>query len=516
MNTARRSVARDTILLSLMVLSMAGFCGDAPSQPEKTGADLTPDSLSPAAKATIDALRALPESERAAVLNQLGVKTEREIRLPDSVAKNLDEPEKKDEEKDKKDELYSIHYQTTIITQKHDALQKAPYTGAFSLAPKEDQKTSATATVFFGRHLWDGGELYFNPEISGGEGLSKVNGIAGFPNGDIEKVGSPAPAPYVARLFLRETFNLGGESEKLEDGFNQVAGARDVNRVTVQFGKVAATDVFDTNTYAHDPRTQFMDWAIMDYGAWDYAADTRGYTPGLSVEYNRDDGWALRYGVFMVPRRANSAIFDFSLGKANAQNLEVERRYKLFGKDGAVRVLGYDNNAHMGSYREAVDAAIASGNTPNLIPTRKYRAKIGFGINAEEEIFKDVGGFLRASWNDGRSETWMFTEIDRSLSIGATVKGTRWSRPDDVIGLGGVVNGLSPDHRDFLAAGGTGFIIGDGRLNYSPEKILETYYSLRFHANMSLSVYYQFVGDPAYNQDRGPVNIGSVRLHVEF
>jgi high affinity Mn2+ porin len=349
-----------------------------------------------------------------------------------------------------------------------------------------------------------------------------VTGIAGFPNGDIERVGSPQPEAYVARLFLRETVNLGCATEHVPDGPNQVEGDRSVDRLTFQFGKMSATDVFDSNAYSHDPRMQFMNWSLMDFGAWDYPADTRGYAPGLTAEWNHEN-WALRYGAFMVPKRANAAIFDWKIGRALGQALEFERRYKLYDRPGAARILAFDNNAHMGLYRDAIDNAGNFSDAPAnsapvlaLFQSRAYRSKYGFGLNAEQEIFKDFGGFLRASWNDGRTETWMFTEIDRSFSAGVTMKGSRWGRPEDVIGFAGVINGLSNDHRDFLKIGGNGFIVGDGRLSYSPEKIIETYYKLSVSENLFITTDYQYVDDPAYNQDRGPVSIFGARIHLEF
>ena len=488
---------------------------------------LAEEKLSPSGLSALETLKALPESERNAILKQLGSS------LPLAQSNDLETAIKKqpaDAELDEKGgsdkqshgSLYSLHFQATIISQKHDTLQHAPYAGQNSLLKEEDQRTSLTNTIFWGRKLWDDGEVYFNPEVSGGTGLSHVLGVAGFPNGDIEKVGSPQPTTYVARLFFRQTLNLGCETEKVEDDLNQVATERSVSRVTFQIGKMALTDVFDTNRYSHDPRVGFMNWSLMDFGAWDYPADARGYAPALTVEWNNKD-WTLRYGLAMVVRRANVAQFDWDIGRAHGQALEYERRYNIFERNGAARAFVYLNNARMGSYKRALEEAPATdaihGNssaTTALYMSREYRAKYGFGVNVEQEMLKDLGGFLRASWNDGHTESWMFTEIDQSISLGANLKGSRWGRPDDFLGFAGVVNGLSAEHANYLKAGGLGFILGDGTLNYTPEKILEAYYSLAMNKNIFLTLDYQHVDDPAYNRDRGPVNVGGVRLHIQY
>ncbi len=476
------------------------------------------------AKTIVDAMSALPASERNAILKKFAQDLPGDVHLPARMKLTPDvedvtpsPAEVKTEEPLKHEpEKWSMHYQGTVISQMHDAF-RSPYESATSLLTEEGSKvkTSVTGTFFFGRKLWEGGELYFDTEIAGGKGFSGVTGIAGFPNGDITRVGKPPPAVYMARAFIRQTFNLGGEKEDVEGAANQLAGTRDEKRVVVTFGKIAASDIFDDNKYSHDPRGQFMNWSLMDNGAWDYAADTRGYSPGLAVEYEQK-GWAIRYGALAVVKSANGSEFDYGFDRALSHNLEFEKSYKICEKEGSTKFLAFANNAFMGSYREAVQQAAANGSTPVIKSTRAYRTKYGFGINSEQQILGDLGVFMRAGWSDGHSESWMFTEIDRTFTLGLSLTGKRWKRPGDTIGLAGAVNGISNAHQAYLRAGGSGFIVGDGRLNYETEKIIEAYYKLAMSKSLFLTVDYQHVEAPAYNRDRGPVNVGGVRFHVEF
>lgn len=409
------------------------------------------------------------------------------------------------------EEKWNAHWQATVIPQGHGDFT-SPYAGGNSLAPHGEIGTSFTTTLFLGARLWPGGEIYFDPEVSGGRGLSGVTGIAGFPNGEITRVTSPEPKVYAARLFLRHTFALGGVAEALESGQNQLAGTRAGSRLTVTFGKLSATDLFDDNAYSHDPRTQFLNWALMDDGAWDYPADTRGYTWGGTIEY-RLSNWAVRYGVFAEPKTANGLQFDHNFNHAQGHALEWEGRYNVRDRPGKVRLLGYWNRANMGRYRTTLDTPAYA---LDIAKSRAYSSKFGLGLNVEQELTRDLGAFLRLGWDDGRTETWAFTEIDRTASLGLNLRGNAWHRPDDQFGIAGVVNGLSNDHRDYLAAGGYGFIVGDGKLNYAPEEIIEVYYSAKIFWRVSATADYQFVTHPAYNQDRGPVSIWALRFHAEF
>jgi high affinity Mn2+ porin len=405
----------------------------------------------------------------------------------------------------------SAHAQGTIVTQTHDVFP-SPYIGPLSLLPKEPAATTETATVFLDVRLWQGGEIVFDPEISGGKGLSGTSGLAGFPNGEATRVGAPEPTPYIARLFYRQTWELSGEQEKVEDGPNQIAGTRPIDRVVVTVGKMAATDIADNNLYSRDPRTQMLNWALWANGAWDYPANVRGYTYGIALEFNTLF-WALHYGIFGEPSVANGAPIDPHIVKANGQILELEERWGLNDQPGRLREWVFANQAHMGKYSEALEEMPVD---PDVTLTRTYRFKYGFGMNVEQQLARDVGVWARAGWNDGHSESWAFTAIDRTGAVGLWLKGRWWKRPNDEVGLAGAVNGLERSHREYLAAGGLDFIIGDGRLNYAPEQIIEMYYDWQIIKGIFATVDFQGVNHPAYNADRGPVAIGALRVHMEF
>ncbi len=413
---------------------------------------------------------------------------------------------------EKKEPWYSVHEQGTVITQLHPPF-RSPYIGPNSLRPDEGAATTETATLFLVARAWEGGEVLFNPEISGGRGLSGTTGMAGFPNGEATRVGIPEPTPYIARLLVRQTWELDGPGEKVEDAPNQIAAARrQINRITVSAGKMSATDLADANAYSHDPRTQFQNWTLVYNGAWDYPANTRGYTYGATLDFNTLF-WAVHYGIFGEPTVANGSDIDPHFVKANGQILELVEQWGVFdGRPGKLRQWVFVNHANMGNYGEALRWMPVA---PDVTATRSYRYKYGFGGNLEQEVARGVGVFAKAGWNDGHSETWAFTEVDRTAAAGVLVKGVWWGRPDDEAGLAGVINGLSGAHRDYLAAGGVGFIIGDGRLNYAPERIAEVYYNWRLAPGVNVTLDVQGVAHPAYNADRGPAAIVGVRVHME-
>ncbi len=412
-----------------------------------------------------------------------------------------------------KQQRFNLHFQQTIITQYKPAFS-APYSGQNSLLTASETQTSITSSLFGGARLWKGAEAYFNPEISGGAGLSKTLGVAGFPNGETFRVGGAEPKIYIARLYLKQNFEWGNEKDTIEDDANQLAGLKSKRYFSIAVGKFGMADFFDGNNFSHDPRTQFMNWALMDNAAWDYPANTRGYVLGAAAELGQPD-WTLRFAFTMVTTEANGAIWDAKIDKTNTQTLEFEKRYTLAGQKGTVRILAFSNNGKFGNYRQAIAQNPVA---PDVDSTLAYgRHKYGFGISADQYLSKDFGLFAKASYNDGHTETWFFTEIDRSLSFGAVLKGTSWKRSDDELGLAFISNGLSADHRDYLAAGGYGFLIGDGKLNYSPELIAELYYKVNaYQKKFWLSPDYQFILHPAYNADRGPVNVFGIRAHVEF
>jgi high affinity Mn2+ porin len=417
------------------------------------------------------------------------------------------------DEKEFKEQRVNYYGQTTVITQWHDSFH-SPYEGQHSFQSVEETRTSATATLMLGGRLWQGGELYFDPEIACGLGDSGVFGIAGFPNGDITRVGRPEPTPYVARLYASQSIGFGGEQEQIEAAPNQLASIKDVSRFTFTVGNFAATDFFDNNKYSHDPRSQFMNWALMYNPAWDYPANVRGYTLGAVFELNQKN-WALRYGILAEPNMANGADFDTAYSVAHGQAVELEQRYRLNDRPGKIRWLGYWNRANMGNYREALALSPVQ---PDITATGSYsHIKYGFGMNIEQEISDNLGAFFRMGWNDGQSESWAFTEVDRTVSLGIVLKGAAWCRPQDQLGTGMAINGISSSHAAYLAAGGLGFILGDGQLNYNPEFNWEAYYRFELKKDaIWISPDFQFVADPGYNADRGPVAIYALRVHAEF
>jgi len=412
-----------------------------------------------------------------------------------------------------KTENFSIHAQTTIINQNKTSFS-AKYSGVNSLTTAAESQTSLTSTLYLGARLWSGAHAFLNPEIAGGSGLSGALGIASATNGETFRIGDPAPKMYIARLFFTQTFSLTQASTNQASDLNQLAGKMPTKYISVTLGKISISDFFDDNKFSHDPRSQFMSWGLMSNGAWDYPANTRGYTPSVVLEYVTPTD-EIRYAFSLVPTVANGGDMDWNISKAGSNTLEYTHRYKISNQDGAIRLLGFFTNAHMGNYREAV--ALNPSN-PNIHSVEKYgNTKYGFGINAEQNITKELGCFFRASWNDGNNETWAFTEIDRSLSAGLSLTGESWKRKNDNVGLAYVVSGISNAHQSYLKTGGNGFILGDGNLNYTPEHLTELYYSFQLNPNIYFSATYQLVFNPGYNADRqGPVNVFSGRLHIQI
>ena len=411
-------------------------------------------------------------------------------------------------------ETWQIKFQTTGVVQ-HKPGFSAPYTGTNSLLTNRENSRSVTMTLFAGLRPWAGGEIYANPEMAIGVPFSELKGLGGFNNGEMARTSGPDPTFYRARLFLRQTWGFGGGSERAESDQNQLAGKVDANRLVLTLGNVSALDLFDDNKYSHEPRRAFLNWSLMTYGAWDYPADARGYTQGAALEYITPE-WALRAGRFMQPKDSNGLPLNSRIMSSYGDAVEVERGYKLGGQSGRVRLLAFRNQAVMGSFSDANAFATAAGGAPDLTLVRTAQAKVGGGISIEHDLGKDIGLFARASGNDGKTETFAFTEIDRSLGGGVVIKGTRWQRGADEVGIAVVANGLSSSHRDYLARGGLGFFLGDGRLNYRSEQILETYYSLKAGRNLWFTFDYQYIRNPGYNADRGPANFFGLRLHAEL
>jgi high affinity Mn2+ porin len=405
---------------------------------------------------------------------------------------------------------WSIHFQATSIGQHHGYFRSL-YEGTNSLPPHPESRVSVTGTVFLAYRVNSWIDLVVNPEDAGGKGFGQITGIAGFTNGEISRVATPTPTLYLARGFMRNTWAIGPERQAIEGDQNQLAGAQPVRRFTLITGKFALTDYFDDNKYSHDPRTQFMNWALMYNGAWDYPADVRGYTVAAMQELTMRS-WSLRVASALESTEANGPTLDTRVAKNRGEVAEWEQRYSPNNRPGALRLLGYLNRERAGTFR---DAPLVNG-IPDLGPTRRPGTeKYGFGVNLEQEIAPDIGAFARYGWSDGKTEAWAFTQIDRSLSGGISIGGRLWKRKSDHIGIAGVRNYLSGDQRSFLAQGGLGFIIGDGRLNYAPESIAEAYYAWQVIRGWTLSLDYQRIVNPAYNRDRGPVSVGALRVHWE-
>lgn len=407
---------------------------------------------------------------------------------------------------------WGFHFQQTVIGQYHFDFN-SPYSGFNSLAGSEKAAYSVTSTVFLGRKLWHGGEIYFNPELAGGSGLSGSVGVAGALNGETYRIGDPAPSLAIARLYVQENIALSDEEVMLQDIPNQIGEMQPAKRITFTIGKYSLADQFDVNSVSHDPRSQFFNWALMSAGAWDYPADTKGYTIGATVEYITPQ-LTIRAATDMVAKVANQLVFDQNFSKAHSETFEVEIPHHLLTYDGTVRILAFHTLAHMGNYLEALAQKV---DTPDISLTRVYgRSKYGFELNIDQHLSKDISGFFRASWNDGKNETWMFTEIDQSICLGIAQSGAFRNNEDDILRAGVVIDGVSNDHRKYLEAGGSGFILGDGKLNYALEEILEVQYATHLTSYFTLSADYQFVMNPGYNHDRGPVHVIGLRAHVEL
>lgn len=409
-------------------------------------------------------------------------------------------------------EWFSLHYQATAATQAHPAFS-ARYSGPNSMSPEAESATAMVMSVASDLSLWRGASLVFDPELSGGRGLSRTLGVAAFPSGIVYRVGNPSPTLYLARLALTERIGLGGGTVADPGGANDLAGTRDRDSLTFFVGRLAITDVFDGNRYAHDPTTQFFDWALFASGAWDYPADTRGYTWGVLTDLSVGS-YSLRSGIALLPKYGNLLEMQWDIGKSRALMLEGEVRYAVDSRPGSARLIVFANQARMGDYRQAIEDPAAG---LDVTATRADgRQKFGVALSADQELTDSLGAFLRASFNDGRNETWAFTEIDRSLAFGLVESGAPWSRPDDELGAALVIDGLAPWHRRYLAAGGSGFLLGDGGLRYGAEIEGDFYYRVALAPMLSLSGVYQPIINPGYNQDRGPIHVFSGRLHVAF
>jgi len=396
----------------------------------------------------------------------------------------------------------------------------SPYEGPNSLSFQQGRGKDFTQTygLYLGSQVASGLQIYLDAEWFRGNGISDGVGTAGYVNGDVIRSGSSnlSKDPYVARLYFRYIHPLSGETEKVERGMDQLPGLQPISRWEVKAGKLALTDDFDQNRYANNSRTQFLNYDFLYNTAWDYASDTRGYSYGFIVSLFQPR-WKLAFGVFMEPNTANGAEYDYSDTRELGYNLELTLKPNDTGT--VIRLLTYFNEAKMGSY----DAAIALGLNTSTVPSLLLvegpgGTKYGFGLNFEQPLADEgeTGIFGRLGWNDGNHETWAYTESDRHASLGVQVSGIHWGRKEDRFGIAYGVNGLSNSHQNYLAAGGNGILLGDGRLNYGLEQVLEVYYRIQLGPYVQLSPDFQFIQNPGYNQDRGPVEVYGLRLRLSI
>lgn len=422
--------------------------------------------------------------------------------------------------------LWDWGFQATAVTQVAPSF-RSPYVGEHSFMNDGSGKPATTfvTTLYGAVRLWKGAWVSVQPEFSDGSGVGGGTGMAGYPNVDVLRIPAIAGKPYIARAFIQQSIPLGettgvyepppSPESKFLPGGEHLFGVHGVPRLEITFGKLNVADIFDTNDFVGDAHHGLMNWGLVNNGAWDFSADTRGYTWGLTLAF---EGASLsaRAGAYMMPAVANGVELDHDLRNAHAVNAEIEWGFDR-KREGAVRLLGYVNSGNMGSYVESLALAAASGTTPDITTTREPgRKKYGAGLNAQYRLTSQLGLFGRLGWNDGKTETFCYTEIDQTAVLGAMQSGAPWKRPVDDLSLAVAVNGISAEHRQYLEAGGLGFQLGEGRLNYAPEIVTELDYAARLTAAVSAGLDVQYVVNPGYNRDRGPVTVFGIRLHAHF
>ncbi len=458
--------------------------------------------------------------------------------------KNGKDKEDEDDKEKKEDKFklvpdgWNLHGQTTITPIFQPGFG-AQYSGPNSLNPFAERAGTISADLLLGAPLWQGAEFHSDFLLWQGFGLSNAFGLENSPNNDAYKAGTVDPRFMFSRVFVRQTFGLGGEQEDVSDSFLTLAGKRDISRFTITAGRMSLTDIFDNNTYNHDAHTQFMSWSSTML-TWDFPADTIGYTTGIAAELNQKD-WTLRYGwfqlpglpngytaddrIFMYPIEPGERTTDGEFWKEWGMILELERRWSIRDHPGAVRLQAWADHGYLANYNTGTALLLASPPSPNApqgvettIPPGAFRFqyKYGFGLNWEQEIAKNLGLFGRLGWQDGHVAAAAYNDADWTVQLGMSVKGAAWRRPGDTFGLMGNLVGASSQQQAFLKAGGTGILNGDGNLSYAPEISFETYYDFAITKSCQLAFDYQFFANPAFNRDRGPVNVFQLRLHWAF
>jgi high affinity Mn2+ porin len=423
---------------------------------------------------------------------------------------------------------WNFHAQNTDVVQGYPGFH-SQYSGPNSLSAGGQTRETISLDLMAGVRLWRGAEAHVDGLMWQGFGLDDSLGVEGFPSAEAFRLGTQDPNGSIVRLFIRQTIGFGGDQQDVPDDDLDLAGKEDISRLTITLGRFSAKDIFDNNAYANDARTQFMNWGLGANEAWDYPADAIGYTTGIALELNQPK-WTLRYGFFQVPRVQNELNAEDKFltwpyqGSSNdgpffsawAMVTELERRYTIADHPGTVRLLAFLNRANMADYSAATAILKADGPDADWEAARSYHFKYGFGLNWEQELAKDVGVFSRLGWNDDREEGWMFSDVGYAGSVGLSLNGDLWHRPDDTFGLAGLANGISKQAQEFFEADGTGILAGDDGLNYGWEKIIETYYDFKIWKNIHAAVDYQFITNPAFNRARGPVSVFAGRLHWEF
>lgn len=413
-----------------------------------------------------------------------------------------------------KDQDWAVHAQSTFVLQ-GNARFNSPYQGSNSMDPDPHAKETFDLTLYAGIRPWKGAEIWVDPEIDQGFGLSNTLGAAGFPSGEAYKVGKADPYLKLPRWFLRQTIDLGGKSEKVDADLTQLRGHQTEDRLVLTVGKFGVVDIFDTNEQAHDPRSDFMNWTIIDAGTFDYAANAWGFTYGAAAELYEGD-WTIRAGAFDLSKVPNDIDLDPRFSQVEFDG-EVEHRHSIRGLPGKVKVTFFLNHGRMGRFADAIRLADATGEPADITAVRRMQNRVGISFNVEQQVAKFASIFVKGGVADGTREPYEFTDVDRTLASGLSLKGESWGREGDTVAIAAVVNGITRIHERFLDAGGLGILIGDGKLPHpAPEEIVEAYYDFALAKPLHVSLDGQLINHPGYNQDRGPIPLWGVRVHAQF
>jgi high affinity Mn2+ porin len=407
-------------------------------------------------------------------------------------------------------QLWNRHMQATYVGDWHPGFP-AQYSGPESLDNHSQTAETFSADLYLGARLWQGAEFHLDGLFWQGFGFNQTLGVEAFPSAQAYKVGSYHGNIAPTRVFIRQTIGLGGDQEPVADDAFHLGGQQDVSRITLTVGEISVLDIFDQNSYANDSTLQFLNWALVGNEAWDYPANSLGYTTGFAAELNQQN-WTARYGFFEMPRVANGMAINQQYLQSWGMVTELERRFVIHNHPGAMRWLAFLNRVNSGTYADALDSPVR----PAVVADPNYCLNYGFGLNAEYELTKGIGAFARLGWNAGQTPDWAYADVARSGSAGLSINGAFWKRPNDTVGLAGVLNGISHVQQEYFAAGGLGILAGDGALSYGLEKTLETYYKFQLWKELNFTADYQLIIDPAYNEARGPVSVLSMRLHCDF